>query len=742
VKQHRGSFTAHADASVRAEPPHFVKDEFDAFIAWGIPARGFLSLRCGECGRDRRAAAAGGRPCGHAAQCPGKPLTGAPASKYAPLAVTSNAQKFIARNRAPRVQIAYDVELYGAERRLQLPFVIGVLADLSGHADESLRPLAERKFVEVDIDNFDTRMAVMRPRLVLQVPDAICGVGALAAELAFESLADFEPAAVARRLSPLQQLVDRRGLLAALLTYADGKVDAEDLLQRVLGDAALLRELASGDEDAADTSPAPLLADGAPLAAAVQQTFRPRTGEALQALLRSLRALAQEAQARGTSLHGEAITAIERLLAGLDALLSRQLRVVMHHPEFQRLEGTWRGLYHLVANTETGESLKIRVLDVSRKELGRTLRRYKGTNWDQSPLFKRIYEDEFGSFGGQPYGCLIGDYMFDHAVSDSELLGEMAKICAAAHAPFIAGAALSFAGAGQGGDDYAAGRTVVGQLITPEFAAWRSLQHADESRYIALALPRFLARLPWGGGWRAVDEFAFDEMESGGAESHVWCNAAWAMAVSIARAHALYGWCVRIRGIESGGAVEGLPSYRSVTATGEPCTIGPLELEINDRAEAELVRAGFLTLVHRRGTDYAAFTAAPTIHQHGRYEEPAMDAAARLGATLPYLLAGCRFVQVLKCIVRDQLGSFHGREALERLLQRWLDGYVEADAANSSDAALAQRPLAAAEVLVAEVEGNPGYYTARVFLTPAYQFEGPPVPIRLVTRLPSGRGTA
>jgi len=661
--------------------------------------------------------------------------------------VPTSSQKLIARNRAPRVTIEYAGELYGAQRRVQLPFVIGVLADLSGHPAEPMRPLAERKFTEMDADTFDAFMAVVRPRLALLVPHVQNPPADLALDIVFECLADFEPGALSARIPTLQPIVERRGQLANLLSYADGKTGAEDLLVRVLRDRALLRALAepiATDQLGSDTTDAThsmlALGDGTRLVDAVQREFRLRSGDATLALVSAMRTMAREALCGAAAPQPDAVTFIEQLVASLDEQLTLQLRLVLHHPAFQLLEGAWRGLHHLAVNSETSETLKIRVLNVSKAELAKTLKRYKGTAWDQSPLFKRIYESEFGSFGGEPFGCLIGDYLFDHSIADTETLGELAQICAAAHAPFIAGAALSFANVGMGQGAFSFGRTVVGQLVAPEFAAWRSLQHAEEARYIALAMPRFLARLPWGRATRSVPEFGFEEVATLGAlGEHVWCNAAYVMAVCIARSQATYGWCARIRGIESGGAVEGLPVYRAKTATGEPCTTGPVELAINDRAEAELSRAGFLALIHRQGADFAAFCSAPSIHQYGSYDDPTGNAAARLGSSLPYLLACCRFAQYLKCMVRDQVGSFRGPEAMERGLQQWIADYVDPNHTQSSEAMRARRPLGSAEIQVSEVEGNPGYYAVRLYLMPVYQLEGLPKSIRIVTRLTSAK---
>jgi type VI secretion system protein ImpC len=433
----------------------------------------------------------------------------------------------------------------------------------------------------------------------------------------------------------------------------------------------------------------------------------------------------------------DAVRTIEAIKAAIDRKMTEQINQILHNPEYQKLESAWRGLYHLINNTETDEMLKIRVMNISKNELGKVLKNYKGARWDQSPIFKKIYELEYGTLGGEPFGCLVGDYHFDHSPPDVEFLGEMAKISAAAHAPFIAGAAPSVMQM----DSWAElsnPADLSRYFGTPEYAAWRSLRDAEDSRYIGLAMPRFLARLPYGSKTDPVEEFDFEE-ETEGADSskYAWANAAYAMAANINRAFKLYGWCSRIRGVESGGAVEGLPVHTFPTDDGGVDMKCPTEIAIGDRREAELAKLGFMPLIHRKNSDFAVFIGAQSLQKPAIYDDPDATANANLSARLPYLFACCRFAHYLKCIVRDKIGSFKEREDMQRWLQKWIMQYVDGDPAHSSESVKARKPLAAAEVVVEEVEGNPGYYTSKFYLRPHYQLEGLTVSIRLVSKLPS-----
>jgi type VI secretion system protein ImpC len=473
----------------------------------------------------------------------------------------------------------------------------------------------------------------------------------------------------------------------------------------------------------------------------LKKEFKPKTDEAKDAVERAVRTLAEQALSQTQLIKGDVVQTIESMIAAIDRKLTEQINLILHNEEFQKLEAAWRGLHYLVNNTETDEMLKIRFMDISKQELGKTLKRYKGTAWDQSPLFKKIYEAEYGQFGGEPFGCLVGDYYFDHTPPDVELLGEMAKIAASAHAPFIAGGSPTAMQMGSW-QELANPRDLTKIFTTPEYAAWRSLRESEDSRYLGLAMPRYLARQPYGAKSSPVEEFDFEE-DTGAADHgrYTWANAAYAMAVNINRSFKEYGWCSRIRGIESGGAVEGLPTHTFPTDDGGVDMKCPTEIAISDRREAELAKNGFMPLVHRKNSDFAAFIGAQSLQKPTEYDDPDATANANLAARLPYLFACCRFAHYLKCIVRDKIGSFKERDEMQRWLQNWIMNYVDGDPAHSSESTKAMKPLAAAEVTVEEVEGNPGYYTSRFALRPHYQLEGLTVSLRLVSKLPSAKAS-
>ncbi len=469
----------------------------------------------------------------------------------------------------------------------------------------------------------------------------------------------------------------------------------------------------------------------------LNKEFKPKSDRAQEAVETAVRTLAEQALGETTLISEDAIASIESIIAALDKKLTDQVNQIIHHADFQKLEGAWRGLHYLVNNTETDEMLKIRVMNISKKDLGKTLKKFKGTAWDQSPIFKKVYEEEYGQFGGEPYGCLVGDYHFDHSPPDVELLREIAQVSAASHSPFIAGVSPTVMQM-DSWQELSNPRDLTKIFQTPEYASWRSLRESEDSRYIGLAMPRFLSRLPYGAKTDPVEEFDFEEDTEGADHNkYTWANSAYAMAVNINRAFKLYGWCSRIRGVESGGAVEELPTHTFPTDDGGVDMKCPTEIAISDRREAELAKNGFMPLLHKKNSDLAAFIGAQSLQKPFEYDDPDATANANLAARLPYLFATCRFAHYLKCIVRDKIGSFKEREDMEKWLNKWILQYVDGDPAHSSEETKARRPLAAAEVVVEEVEGNPGYYTSKFFLRPHYQLEGLTVSLRLVSKLPS-----
>ena len=458
----------------------------------------------------------------------------------------------------------------------------------------------------------------------------------------------------------------------------------------------------------------------------------------------AVQTLAEQPLQQSNTVCDDADKSIEATIAKIDRKLSNQINLILHHGEFQKLESAWRGAYHLVSNTETDEKLKIRFMDVSKDELRRTMRRYKGLAWKHSPLFKKVYEEKYGQLGGEPYGYLIADYYFDHTPPDVDLLGALAKVAAAAHTPIISGASASLLQM-ESWQELAHSRDVT-QIFTQrrEYASWNSLRNTECARYVGLAMPRVLARLPYGAKTNPVDGFDFEEDTNGfDHRQYAWINAAYAMGVNINRSFKLYGWCSPIGGVESGGTVEKLQCYTFPADDGSLDVDCPTEIAISGRREAELRRGGFIPMIHRKNTDHATFVTAQSRQKTAEVYGPCTSyhsdttAKANLSARLPPMFAYSRFAHYLKCIVRDKVGTLKEREHMQRWLNEWIMNYVDADSANSSQETRVRRPLAAAAVTLEDVEGKPGYYRAKLFVRPHFQLEGLTISLRLVAKLPS-----
>ncbi|CAO4176360.1 type VI secretion system contractile sheath large subunit [Methylorubrum aminovorans] len=472
----------------------------------------------------------------------------------------------------------------------------------------------------------------------------------------------------------------------------------------------------------------------------LKQSFKPRSTDAQKEVESAVVTLVNQALANGSAIKRDVLDTIESMIKQIDDKLSAQVNEILHASEFQEIESAWRGLHYLVYNSETDATLKIRVLNASKKELTRELRQYPGARWDQSPLFKQIYEAEFGQLGGEPFGCLIGDYYFSHLPTDVGLMRDISKIASAAHAPFFAAADPTLLGM----DSYTelSNPRDIGKIFdTPEYAAWKTLRDSSDSRYMGLCLPRVLSRVPYGAKTDPIEEFAFEEDTDGHkGDKYAWMNAAYAMAVNINRAYKECGWTVRIRGVQSGGEVVNLPSHTFPTDDGGVDLKCPTEIAISDRREAELAKAGLIPLIHRKNTDKAAFIGAQSLYKpKSFFGEKGVEATAsdNLSSRLPYMFAVSRFAHYLKCMVRDKVGSTKEKEQLTKWLQEWINQYVDGDPVNSSEQTKARRPLADARVDVFENEENPGYYSARFYLRPHYQLEGMDIGMSLVSRLPN-----
>jgi type VI secretion system protein ImpC len=425
---------------------------------------------------------------------------------------------------------------------------------------------------------------------------------------------------------------------------------------------------------------------------------------------------------------------INARIADIDELLSRQLNEIMHASEFQRLEASWRGLHYLVHQSETSTMLKIRVFNVSKNDLLKDLER--ASEFDQSALFKKVYEEEFGMFGGAPFGALIGDYEFGRHPQDMALLDQISHVAAAAHAPFIAAASPQLYNL-ESFTDLGAPRDLAKIFDTVEYVKWKSFRESEDSRYVGLTLPHILLRLPYGPETVPVEAFNFKEDVDGKDHSkYLWGNAAYGFATRLTDAFAKYSWCAAIRGVEGGGLVEGLPTHTFMTDDGEVALKCPTEIAITDRREKELSDLGFIPLVHCKGTDYAAFFGAQSSQKAKKYDTDSANANARLSTQLQYILATSRFAHYLKAIMRDKIGSFMTRQNCQDYLNRWITNYVLLDD-NASQTAKAQYPLREARVDVSEVRGKPGVYRAVAFLKPHFQLDELTVSLRLVAELPA-----
>src|SRR5262245_25772266 len=401
--------------------------------------------------------------------------------------------------------------------------------------------------------------------------------------------------------------------------------------------------------------------------------------------------------------------AINARIAEIDRLISGQMNEIMHHEDFQKLEGSWRGLHHLVKNSLTGPQLKIRVMSITKKDLLKDFER--ALEFDQSTLFKKIYEEEYGTFGGAPFGALIGDFEFGNHPQDMALLEKISEVAAAAHAPF-----LSAASSGLFGWDTFSEMTEVRDISKifdrTEYMKWRSFRESEDSRYVGLTMPHVLMREPYGANTKPTETFNCEEDVDGkDHKKYLWGNAAYALGTRLTEAFSMHGWCVAIRGVEGGGLVQGLPTHTFQTDEGEVAMKCPTEVAITDRREKEFSDNGFIPLIHCKGSDYAAFFATQSANKAKKYDSDAANANARLSSQLQYIFAVSRFAHYLKAMMRDKVGSFMSRSNAEDFLNRWIMNYVTGDDTASQEVK-SRYPLREARVDVAEIPGKPGCYRA------------------------------
>jgi type VI secretion system protein ImpC len=489
--------------------------------------------------------------------------------------------------------------------------------------------------------------------------------------------------------------------------------------------------------DATTTSTATLPAAKTTLEQVIQATpgLEPARAEEM------LRTLINGAAAGSITFDKNVVRSVNRYISTIDAAISEQLAAVMHAPEFQKLEGSWRGLHHLVSNTETSTTLKIRVMNVTKRDLFKDLD--NAVEFDQSLLFRKVYEDEFGMPGGQPFGALIGDYEFGRHPEDVGLLEKLSGVAAAAFCPFVAAASPSLLDLNSF-EELSGPRDIAKIFDAPEYIKWRSFRDSPDSRYVALVMPRVLARLPYGSQTLTVDEFDYEEVpqETAGGralkvphEHYCWMNAAYVYGTVLTGAFARTNWCTAIRGPLNGGSVEGLPVHLFTSDAGDTQVKCPSEIAITDRRDAELSKVGLIPLCHYKNTDYSVFFGGQTTQRPKVYASPRDTANAAISARLPYIMASSRIAHYLKMIARDKIGSFLERDECEDWLNRWIMQYRLADEKPTAEMK-ARYPLADAKIEVREIPGNPGAYNATALLRPWLQLEELNTALSIVAEIP------
>jgi type VI secretion system protein ImpC len=465
---------------------------------------------------------------------------------------------------------------------------------------------------------------------------------------------------------------------------------------------------------------------------ATKQTERSRTEDLMKTLV--------DQSLAGTLTFDKNVTkTINATIKAIDEKLSVQLGAVMHHPDFQKLEGTWRGLNYLVMNSETSAMLKLKVLNVPKRELFNDVD--KAVEFDQSQIFKKLYENEFGTPGGEPYGALIGDYEFTNHPEDIDLLGKISNVAAAAFCPFISAAAPQLFGF-ESWTELSKPRDLEKIFMSIEYTKWKSFRESEDSRFVSLVMPRTLARMPYGADTKPIEEFGYEEVDASKPVPHenfTWMNAAYVMGTKMTDAFAKYGFCTAIRGAEGGGKVEGLPAFIFTSDDGDKDLKCPTELGITDRREAELSKLGFLPLCHYKNTDYAVFFGGQTAQKAKKYDRPEATANAAISARLPYIMATSRFAHYLKVMARDWIGSFKEASDVESDLNRWIKNYVNSNTAGGQEIR-AKFPLRDAKVVVQEIPGQPGSYHAIAWMRPWLQFEELTTSMRMVASIPKSAG--
>lgn len=646
----------------------------------------------------------------------------------------------LTRNRAPRLQITYDVEASGAIIKKEIPFVIGVVGDFAGMSMKR-QGLSDRKFLQVDRDNFDAVMASMRPELQLRVANHLSGDGSeMAVQLAFDRIGDFHPTMVVQQIEPLHRMLKSRKALAHWLLLLDQHDGIELAIRNYLADWKQTAQDAHKGGGPSDFT-------GSSTPFESQSEFSIDDSKLLSELaayMPSKRAkdiapaLIELFMRKDAPDDFQPYALIEDEIRRIDSVLSRQVTEILHHPDFQHLEGMWRGLRFLVDRTETGPNLKIRMLQASKEELRQDFDH--SPSFAESTFFRRVYDEEFEVFGGEPFGAIVADYSFTTDAKDVGLLNGLSAVAASAYCPILTSPTPSVFGL-ESFDQIHQLRDLGKGFESTEKVAWRALRDSDDARYLVMVMPRILARRPYADTNNPAEEFALNELDGqpdGVIDNYCWMNAAYGYAERLASSFSRTGNCLAIRGVEAGGRLEGLPTHIFRSEDGDLDMTCPTEVQISDRHEKELSDLGFLPLCHYKNTDYAVFFGATTMHRPRHYEDPEASANARIFSNVPAIMIASRFAHYLKVISRDCIGKFTEVKELEQLLANWIMNYTLAENDQPADVR-ARYPLRDVSVQVDAVQGQPGVYSASVTMRPYLQLEEMSSPMLLTVPLPRAR---
>lgn len=638
--------------------------------------------------------------------------------------MSNSIQHALSRIRPPRVRITYDVETGTAIEKKELPFLVGVLADLAGENGKNLKNLKERNFIEVDRDNFNQVIRLLNPTISLQVkskskkntqPEKII--------LNFLNFESFLPGNVVKQVPFLNEMLNVRVGLIDLIAKVDSAPLLVDKIIEILSSKEIQEKILSESESESFPYILGILEEVKLIKENSDLVYLKNLFVYLSKVLKD-----KEASNQITDI----FVYLMSLVSEIDLKLSMELDNIMHHPSFQTLEAAWRGLHSFVFNSETGQSLKIKVLPISKKELIDDLE--QAIEFDQSSLFKKVYEKEYGTLGGMPYSCLIGDFSFGRNNVDVKLLRKISSVASASHAPFIASASPELFDL-DSFENLDTLRDLCKIFESSELANWNSFRESEDARYVNLVLPKVLTRLPYDALNNPCEEFDYSEYIDGNDDSlFCWGNPAYKLGEKITAAYSTYGWTAAIRGVEGGGKVDDLPTYTFKTSNGDMELKCPTQIAITDRREKELSDLGLISLCHCKGTNYSVFFGSQSVQKPKKYNSSDATANAAISSRLSYLLNASRFAHYMKILMRDKIGSFITAQDIEIYLQNWIAEYVLLSDVGSQETK-AEYPLREAQVTVVEVPGNPGEYKSILLLRPHFQLEELTVSLRLVANL-------